>query len=300
MPVTPDLLSALAELVLAIGAVGTGVWAVYTYRQSRRMKAAQWINDLFTSFYLNDHFEEMRKTVEYRYDEEMRPLIEARLTELDRGRVPLDDRDINLLVQIDDLLNYFEQLGYLEREGHIKARDRDGMFSYWFDVFDRPRFAAIRRYVDTFGFTEVAEHLDPSEAEYLMLYGTVMAGYPDHEALDLPEHLEYVGECSIAGDLYDLGDYPGLIVGERRPGTVHGELYRVTDELVFEALDDHEGYDPRDRSGSLYRRTYRRLEEPAEDAWVYVYNRDVESAPRIDSGSWRRHTADGGEPSGQG
>lgn len=296
MELSPDWVSAIAEFIFALGVAAGGLWAIYTYRESKRTNAAEWINNLFKDFYLNDRFEDIRRGLEYHYEDEIQPLIEGRLTENDRRVKPLTEEDIELLSQIDDLLNYFEHIAYLEKEGHIKAKDRDAMFEYWFELLNQPKFAAIRRYASKFGFQGIATALDSTDEEYIMIYGTLMRDYDAHEELSLTDHLTYLDECTVNGKLYDLGEYPGLILrngmdpdpsGEQRHVT--GELYRVEDESVFAEMDEFERYDPNDRENSLYVRQIVRLNDPPVDAWVYVYNRDIEDATIIESGDWRAY-----------
>ena len=55
----------------------------------------------------------------------------------------------------------------------------------------------------------------------------------------------WVGEGSVAGELYDLGAYPGILLLDERgeridvPGEVHGEIYAITPELE-QMLDEIE------------------------------------------------------------
>lgn len=107
---------------------------------------------------------------------------------------------------------------------------------------------------------------------------------------ELHQHMrgaEFLGRASVAGLLYSAGRYPGLKDG---PGVVRGELFRFSDIAVaLEVLDEVEGYDPLDPTASEYVREARsvRLDEGATQlAWVYLYNRDVESGQRIASGIW--------------
>lgn len=289
-----DWISAIAELIFALGVVGGGIWGVYTYKKSKRRDAAEWINDLFKDFYLNEQFEDIRRGLEYHYEEEIQLLIEGRLTERDREIKLLEQKDIELLAQIDDLLNYFEHIAYLEEESHIKAKDREAMFEYWFDLLNQPKFAAIRRYVSKFGFDRVADSLEAPKEDYIMIYGTLMQGYEGYDELSLADYMTKVDNCKISGELYDLGDYPGLIL-ENGPGpdisggpeSVRGELYRVDDERIFSKMDEFERYDP--NGDSLYVRQMVRLDEPPGDAWVYVYDRDLEGATVIKSGDWRSY-----------
>ena len=49
---------------------------------------------------------------------------------------------------------------------------------------------------------------------------------------------KFVADAKVRGSLYDLGEYPGLILNESN-STVIGEVYEVDDQLLNE-LDDFE------------------------------------------------------------
>jgi gamma-glutamylcyclotransferase (GGCT)/AIG2-like uncharacterized protein YtfP len=119
--------------------------------------------------------------------------------------------------------------------------------------------------------------------DYLATYGTLMSGYPTQRELGVDGLLDCIGPCILRGDLFDLGEYPGLATGS---GEVHGELYRVLDARVFETLDPFELYDPANPEASFYQRTRARLVEPDWDAWVYILSARPEANPHIISGRW--------------
>lgn len=124
----------------------------------------------------------------------------------------------------------------------------------------------------------------------LFAYGTLMTGFR-RRALLGPARLEGVGR--VRGSLYDLGEYPGLVLDGG--GWVVGELYEVADLAVrLPRLDREEGYDPRREARSLYvrRRVQVELAEgPVVEAWAYVYQGVPGRAPRIPSGDWRAWVA---------
>ena len=67
-------------------------------------------------------------------------------------------------------------------------------------------------------------------AEHLVFYGTLMSAFDTLDELGVREQLRLVGACTLAGRLYDMGEWPSLALGG---GIVHGELFEVLDAGVF-------------------------------------------------------------------
>lgn len=282
--------SAFASVVLAVGAVATGLWGIYSYRKAKRTEAARWIQGLFRDFYLEDKFNSVRQVLEYDYAEKVAPLLTRRLTNRD---IPISGDERAVLQELDMLLNYFEHVLYLEAEGHVSTKDRDAIFDYWFEIMKAPERASLRRYAACFNFERVAEALGAGAHDYVAVYGSLMEGLELPSSPDLDQYLVNDGPCEIPGVLYDLGDYPALVPGD---GTVHGQLYRLKDPVpgpraaeALRLIDAYERYDPHDLDGSLYQRRVMRLKSPDHDAWTYIYNNDVSGRPRIESGDWRAY-----------
>ena len=114
-------------------------------------------------------------------------------------------------------------------------------------------------------------------------YGTLMRPVGRQEALGVADALTYVSDCRFAGELYDLGRFPGAVPGR---GTVSGELFRLEDPAALVRLDRYEGYDSDRAEASLFVRRRVLLATPEERAWVYWYNDDPGDAPRVPSGDW--------------
>jgi gamma-glutamylcyclotransferase (GGCT)/AIG2-like uncharacterized protein YtfP len=66
---------------------------------------------------------------------------------------------------------------------------------------------------------------DAAALRHVFVYGTLRAGGSNDIARFRPAALR-VGDAAIAGTLYDLGAYPGAVLGGN--GRVLGEVYRIT------------------------------------------------------------------------
>jgi gamma-glutamylcyclotransferase (GGCT)/AIG2-like uncharacterized protein YtfP len=68
----------------------------------------------------------------------------------------------------------------------------------------------------------------PLSSRHVFVYGTLRRGDVRDITRLLPTP-RFVGMASVAGVLYDLGPYPGLVLGGE--GRVTGEVYAITPEL---------------------------------------------------------------------
>ncbi|MGJ7484293.1 gamma-glutamylcyclotransferase family protein [Variovorax sp. LT2P21] len=126
----------------------------------------------------------------------------------------------------------------------------------------------------------------PEEAtRHVFVYGTLRRGERNDIARYRPLPL-FVGPAAIDGCLYDLGAYPGLVLGEG--GQVVGEVYRIT-AAVEAALDILEEVKA-DGSGE-----YRKREVPVVMAGqslnclVYeIHPERLSGRPVIPGGDWLR------------
>lgn len=127
---------------------------------------------------------------------------------------------------------------------------------------------------------------------YLFVYGTLRRalGHPMGRLLD---DATCLGEGSVAGRLYDLGAYPGLIRARSARDRVRGEVYRLPQpKLLLQRLDAYEGCRRRDQVPDEYRRqtTRVRLDDGRIiTAWVYVFNGATSARGCVVSGDYVRH-----------
>jgi len=130
--------------------------------------------------------------------------------------------------------------------------------------------------------------------ELLFVCGTLRRGASHHRILE-SLHARYLGRGIVAGDLFDLGPFPGarLVepasagIGSRR---VIGELYRLPNaERGFGVLDRYEGLQSVAPEMSLFRRELTCVwlwGGKSVQAWIYRLNRKPAVARRIPSGDY--------------
>jgi len=118
----------------------------------------------------------------------------------------------------------------------------------------------------------------------VFVYGTLRSGEAGFAELGLGELVETLGPATVAGTLYDLGEYPGALLGSG--AIISGELLLPRDEAVLALLDAYELFDPADPAGSEYRRVQTATKDGGIKIWIYVYNFPLENARLIPGGDW--------------
>lgn len=292
------VIGAIVVLVVLTG----GVYGLMLYQRAKRREAAQWMHDIFQRFQLGKEFDRGRWIFDFEYRDAVEPAL-ARLVA--GGNASCDAGKRSSRQAIDRLLNYLEQVVYLADSGYLSWSDCLVYFKHSFDLLSAPERGALRRYLIRFGFERLARIARAGPDDFLLLYGSLSRQEPKHNELGLDKSLEFVGLREVSGSLYDLGEYPGIILGR---GVVLAELFKIRDMSILSRLDEYEEYDDANPANSLFRRTtvqmarYRsRLANrvrgnPMIDAWVYIYNRPIDGKERIEGRSWQEHKLNRQEP----
>ena len=125
-------------------------------------------------------------------------------------------------------------------------------------------------------------------SRHVFVYGTLRRGGRNDIARFRPEPF-HVADAAIAGTLYDLGAYPGVVLGGKR--LVVGEIYRIEPE-VEAALDVLE--EVADDDAGEYIRRHVTLEAGAQrfECLVYeIHPSRIAGRAVIRSGDWIAHAA---------
>lgn len=133
---------------------------------------------------------------------------------------------------------------------------------------------------------------------FLAVYGSLLRAEGMLTQLGVADRVRFAGGAQLPGRLFDLGDYPGLLIGGDSTGkspdgqtSVPGELFEVLDPVVWTILDDYEGFDSRAPDQSPFVRRELTLVSPALSAWVYVLNRSAADCPEVVGMSWPEYKA---------
>jgi len=124
----------------------------------------------------------------------------------------------------------------------------------------------------------------------LFVYGSLLAGAGHPMGARLAREARPIGEASLAGRLYRVSWYPGLVESGTSRERVHGEVFALEDpERSLLWLDVYEGVAEAGGSGAEYARAERtaRLARGGElRVWVYIYRGDVSGLAIVPGGRW--------------
>ena len=132
-------------------------------------------------------------------------------------------------------------------------------------------------------------------ARYLFVYGTLMSGATTalgaEQRLRLARESDSLGPGSLPkAHLYDLGEYPGAVLGAGVDDIVHGEVVLLENsDATLSWLDDYEGYVHGAGDVNEYDRVVTEVRlagGESFDAWVYVLRSAPSQTRRIVSGRW--------------
>ena len=129
-----------------------------------------------------------------------------------------------------------------------------------------------------------------SGPQYIFVYGTLKRNIANPIGAMMRAHANYLAEAIIAGRIYDLGPYPGLIL-EDCGTAVYGELYEIVrPNALLSLLDAYEGCSDQDQHPHEFSRvlaTVRDNEGVDYRAWVYVYQGAVDPQWVLTSGYYQ-------------
>ena len=126
-------------------------------------------------------------------------------------------------------------------------------------------------------------------SDYLFVYGLLRRNAKHEMSTFLNEHARFVSEATFQGKLYLIEYYPGVIESEYPPDLVKGDFFQITDSSILTTLDHFEGIENGREEPCEYRREIRQVLLPNDtsgEAWIYLYNWEVNPKKRITSGDF--------------
>lgn len=133
-----------------------------------------------------------------------------------------------------------------------------------------------------------------TDSDYLIVYGTLRPAFTNPAARYLRQYSRYVGEASFPGQLFDLGNYPGVVYQPESQSKVYGSLYNINQykEQLLAYLDTYEGIGDQFEHPHEYVRILIPIDWAggSVNCWVYQYNLPATDKPVIQSGDYLSFT----------
>jgi gamma-glutamylcyclotransferase (GGCT)/AIG2-like uncharacterized protein YtfP len=127
-----------------------------------------------------------------------------------------------------------------------------------------------------------------SNMEFLFVYGTLLD--PENPAGQfLHLHAEYYADGYFHGKLFDLGEYPGVVVSNNPEDKVYGSVFALEKpETVLRMLDEYEETGDRFPEPNEFIRIKIEIVTGKKEkllCWIYLYNGSTENLLPIKT--WR-------------
>jgi len=128
--------------------------------------------------------------------------------------------------------------------------------------------------------------------DFLFSYGTLLPQHAPREIAAVTAKFRPYAKGWIYGKLYDLGDYPGAVLGDQNSDPkIFGTVFKIPGDLeLLRRLDEYEGFNPKEPKASLFVRrrhfvtlsTGKRLR-----CWLYEYNGQPSRTRVVPSGRYQ-------------
>lgn len=118
--------------------------------------------------------------------------------------------------------------------------------------------------------------------EYLFVYGTLLRQSQTPMSSLLLSNSKFIDNATVQGVLYDIGEYPGLMLSNNLNAQVKGEVFQLKNpHKLIKELDAYEGSEYRKVIASVYLKDGTKLK-----SWIYVFCLPTDSYVCIESGDY--------------
>jgi gamma-glutamylcyclotransferase (GGCT)/AIG2-like uncharacterized protein YtfP len=118
----------------------------------------------------------------------------------------------------------------------------------------------------------------------LFVYGSLKSTAITEYSRRLAQEATFLGAAVTQGILYNLGSYPGMVLGV---GNVYGELWRLHHpEHALRWLDAYEGINGLECDEYVRVQRMVQINHKQYPAWMYLYQGERQDAHVLPSGNW--------------
>ena len=131
--------------------------------------------------------------------------------------------------------------------------------------------------------------------DLLFVYGTLLPECNLSISTQFLEDAEFLGHGYVFAKLYDLGDYPAMVLDITYEHKVFGQIYRLhSPKKTLALLDDYEDINPSFPEDNEYIRAVVKVNsrEREMNTYAYLYTKDVLPLKKIRSGDYLSYLTD--------
>ena len=124
--------------------------------------------------------------------------------------------------------------------------------------------------------------------DLIFVYGTLLDAENKY-GVYLRDNSKFHSSAKVKGKLFDLGQYPGVVLYPDGDDEVHGVLLQMDDpQTILNVIDIYEGFGDDQPQPNEFIRVLADAETDrgAAICWVYIYNHPLENIAQIVSGKY--------------
>lgn len=124
--------------------------------------------------------------------------------------------------------------------------------------------------------------------DLIFVYGTLLDAENKY-GVYLRDNSKFFSSAKVKGKLFDIGQYPGVVLYPDGADQVHGVLLQMDyPEATLDVIDIYEGFGKDQPQPNEFIRVLAEAETESgiELCWVYVYNLSLDNIRQIMSGNY--------------
>ena len=126
---------------------------------------------------------------------------------------------------------------------------------------------------------------------YLFVYGTLLDNRNEF-AIYLKQNCSFYTDGKLKGLLFDIGEYPGVVLQTDTGGFVYGDVFQINSvDTTLKILDEYEGFGNNELQPNEFIRKIEEINTPLGllKCWIYLYNLPFDSLKPILSGNYLQY-----------
>lgn len=155
MPLSADDEFWLATLSSVVAAVAIAIPAILAYRESLRLRRAEWLHRLFQEYYSASTYRPIRQLLD---EPDGRAKLSQMLSKLASHESRLSPEESKTLYDLTDFLSFFEFITFLRAERALTLEDCKVLFHYYLQLLAQQQ--DVLDFMKRYGYALLLDLLD--------------------------------------------------------------------------------------------------------------------------------------------